>query len=616
MKADGAISADDSLDSTEIETALRSHPLQLLADASSAFSEAALDPKRLVKIIARSLAHAIGDNCVIFLLDPEGQSLRAEAFVTRCAEQEAYIRDTFDRIPVPIGEGIMGKVAATREPVFVSDLDTSPLVDDIKPEYRTLYQKYPARSLIAVPLLARQRCLGVLALSRQGSRQPYSLDQFRLSRDLADRAAMAIEVSQLLERERTAAARATALADVSKAIQTLDLGEVISAIVRAGARLIGDACVLTLVEDGILRTKFAAHRDPTAEEHMRKVVAEPLPPGDNVVARAVRENRSVRVADAAPMQFQMRTVEQFKKEFGIASLLICPLCVEGKAIGTLGLSRGTGGTPYTGADEAFLQELADRAALVIHNARLYETARAARKEAETASMLKDQFLSAASHELRTPLTTIQLTLQGLLAFERKEAQSGANWSLAALTTAERETERLVHLVDDLLDVSRLAAGRLKFDVKELDLCELVRSVVNRFAAHADEARCPLVLVGPPSLRGSWDPNRIDQVLTNLLTNAIKFGRGHPITISVSELERLARISVADEGVGISAEDHERVFERFERAEPARNYRGVGVGLWVVRELVQAMGGSVKVESRLGEGATFFVEIPGTKSSSP
>jgi signal transduction histidine kinase len=592
-----------------MKAALRSHPSQLLADASSAFSEATLDPKRLVEIIARSLAEAIGDNCVIFLLDPDGQSLIAHAFFTRYGEQEEYIRNTFSRIPVPIGEGIMGKVAATCEPVFVSDLDTSPLVNDIKPEYRTLYEKYPAQGLIAVPLLARQRCLGVLALSRQGSRRPYSRDQFRLARDLAERAGMAIEISQLLERERTAAARATALADVSKAIQTLDLREVISAIVRAETHLIGDACVLTLLEDGILRTKFAAHRDPAAEDHMRKVVEEPLPPGDHVVARALRENRSIRVVNAATMQLAMRSTEQFKKEFGLVSLLICPLRVEGKAIGTLGLSRDTSGAPYTSVDEAFLQELADRAALVIHNARLYETARAARKEAETASMLKDQFLSAASHELRTPLTTIQLTLQGILAFDREEGRSGSNWSLAALTTAERETERLVHLVDDLLDVSRLAAGRLKFDVKELDLCELMRSVVSRFAAQAEEARCPVVLEGPTSLRGSWDPNRIDQILTNLLTNAIKFGRGRPITVSLTELEDRARISVADEGVGISAEDHERVFERFERAEPARNYRGVGIGLWVVRELVQAMGGSVRLESRLGEGATFFVEIP-------
>jgi signal transduction histidine kinase len=116
-------------------------------------------------------------------------------------------------------------------------------------------------------------------------------------------------------------------------------------------------------------------------------------------------------------------------------------------------------------------------------------------------------------------------------------------------------------------------------------------------------------VSPPSLTGSWDPNRIDQVLTNLITNAIKFGRGQPITVSVGELGDRARIAVADRGVGISAEDHERIFERFERTEPARNYRGVGVGLWLVRELVRAMGGSVFVESTLGEGATFFVEIP-------
>jgi signal transduction histidine kinase len=609
VKPDTIFSTDDGAQSSETQTDATSHPLHLLAAASIAFAEATLDPKRLVELIVRELADAIGDNCVIFLLDPEGQWLRAQAFFTRYPEQDGAIRSAFSDIPIPIGEGIFGKVAATRNPVWASNLDASPLINEIKPEYRNLYQKYPAYGLLAVPLLARQRCVGVLALSRQASREPYSRDQLRLAQDLGERAAMAIEIAQLLEAERAAAAKATALANVSKAIQTLELGEVIAAIVHAGADLIGDACVLTLVEDGLLRAKFAAHPDPAAEGHMKNAVEEFTPQG-SVAARAVRENRSIRVENAAALHFESAASQQFKKEFGITSLLICPLRVEGSAIGTLGLSRGTGGAPYTGADEAFLQELADRAALVIHNARLYETARAARKEAETAIVLKDQFLSAASHELRTPLTTVQLTLQGILAAREQEGRaSGSDWSVAALSTAERETARLVHLVDDLLDVSRLAAGRLGFDVQELDLCDLVRSVVGRFETQAEEAGCSVSFVSPASLRGSWDPKRIDQVVTNLLTNAIKFGRGQPITVSVSELEGRARITVADSGVGISAEDHERIFERFERTEPARNYRGVGVGLWLVRELVQAMGGSVRVQSRLGEGATFLVEVP-------
>jgi signal transduction histidine kinase len=143
-----------------------------------------------------------------------------------------------------------------------------------------------------------------------------------------------------------------------------------------------------------------------------------------------------------------------------------------------------------------------------------------------ATLDPNRLLELMSHELRTPLTTIQLSLQGILAANRQEGRApGSDWSLAALSAAERETARLVHLVDDLLDVSRLAAGRLKFDVMDLDLCDLVRSIVDRFEAQAEEARCPVRLVSPTSLRGSWDPNRIDQVLTNLLTNAIKFGRG-------------------------------------------------------------------------------------------
>ena len=588
----------------------RSSTLRLLADASVAFSEAALVPKQLVELIAQKLADAIGDNCVIWLIDSAGEWLRAEAYFTRITEQEPVFRKMFSEVPVRVGEGVTGGVAATGEPVLVSNVDVSRFAKEVKPEYRSVYEKYPSHSVMMIPLKARHRRLGVLSLSRQITPHPYSGDDLRLAHDLAERAGMALEISQLLERERAAAARATALAGASKAIQTLDLQEAVTAIVRAGADLIGDACVLTLIEDGVLRTKFAAHRDPAAEHHMKAVVEDPLPRDRGIFAQVLQENRALRLVNASTFQPALRSSEQFRKEFGIASLLVCPLRVEGRAIGTLGTSRGDVRAAYTSEDEAFLQELADRAAMVIHNARLYEAARAARSEAEKASAFKDEFLSAAGHELRTPLTTVQLTIQGMLALRRQEQKAPASdWFVSGLANADGEIQRLVHLVDDLLDVSRLAAGRLTFDPRQIDMCDLLRSVVGRFEGQAALARSPISVATPSSLLGSWDPARLDQVLTNLLTNAIKFGSGHPINVSMSDLEDRVRIAIADGGIGIPAKDQARIFERFERTQSARVYRGVGVGLWVVRQLLNGMGGSVRVESEPGRGATFIVEIP-------
>jgi signal transduction histidine kinase len=344
---------------------------------------------------------------------------------------------------------------------------------------------------------------------------------------------------------------------------------------------------------------------------MQAVVNEPVPMDRGILAQVLRENRSVRLEDARAYRPQMPSTKEYKESVGFDSILVCPLRVEEKVIGTLGVSRNPGGEAYSRADEIFLQELADRAALVVHNARLFEAAEAARRQAEKASLLKDEFLAAASHELRTPVTTVQLTLQTTLRQIHRldEGQLSSAWLLPRLEKAESQTRRLVGLIDDLLEVSHIGSGRIGIHIEPMDLCELVRAVASRFEDHAAEAGSPVTVVAPPSVEGRWDRGRLDQVLTNLVANAIKYGRGQPITIAVSATERLARIAVIDRGIGVAPEHQARIFERFERAQSVRNYGGFGIGLWIVREIVTALGGSVRVESQPGEGATFVVELP-------
>jgi signal transduction histidine kinase len=174
---------------------------------------------------------------------------------------------------------------------------------------------------------------------------------------------------------------------------------------------------------------------------------------------------------------------------------------------------------------------------------------------------------------------------------------------------ERQAERLVRLADALLDVSRITAGRLELSRERAELAAIVREVVARHAEEATEGGTPLRCDVPDALLCDVDVARVEQVLSNLLSNAVKYGRGRPIEVTLRGEAGKARLSVRDHGIGIAEADQARIFERFERAVSGRNYTGLGLGLWIVRQIVEAHGGAIRVASAPDEGSTFVVELP-------
>jgi signal transduction histidine kinase len=174
---------------------------------------------------------------------------------------------------------------------------------------------------------------------------------------------------------------------------------------------------------------------------------------------------------------------------------------------------------------------------------------------------------------------------------------------------DAQTVRLANLINDLLDVSRISAGKLDLRPAEMDLGELAAEVLSRFQEHAFRVGSPLSLVAPSKVLGVWDRSRIDQVITNLVSNALKYGAGKPVEVAVEADENAARLSVRDQGVGIPQSEQERIFHRFERASTTRNISGIGLGLWIVKQILTAHGGHVEVSSRPGEGAMFVCALP-------
>ena len=226
--------------------------------------------------------------------------------------------------------------------------------------------------------------------------------------------------------------------------------------------------------------------------------------------------------------------------------------------------------------------------------------------------VRDEFLSIASHELRTPLTSLKLRA------ERLYQQVAKPPATAPLDAARLERDagvaltqvlHLVRMVDVLLDVSRISEGPLALERDDLDVGPLVAGVADRFKEPATTAGSPIRVEIRGAATARWDRFRIEQVVTNLLSNAIKYGAGKPVDVVVAPSSGSARIVVTDHGPGIDAQHHGRLFERFARFAPARHYGGFGLGLWIARVIVEAHGGTIGVESQVGQGATFFVDLP-------
>ncbi len=230
-------------------------------------------------------------------------------------------------------------------------------------------------------------------------------------------------------------------------------------------------------------------------------------------------------------------------------------------------------------------------------------------EAQLAVRLRDEFLLTASHELRTPVTALRLSLRNLQHEERSGQPAGPEVTSRSVNIAARQGERLNRLVEDLLDVSRLEIGRFPLERGETELGAVVRDVVERFEADLERAGCQVTIRGDGAVTGRWDRSRVDQVVTNLLSNAIKFGAGKPIEILFDAQGGTARLSVRDQGIGIDQAQQARIFDRFARAVSPDNYGGLGLGLYISRHIVEAHGGTIRVESRPGSGSSFIVELP-------
>ncbi len=266
--------------------------------------------------------------------------------------------------------------------------------------------------------------------------------------------------------------------------------------------------------------------------------------------------------------------------------------------------------------------------LTIDKARKFdEIAKHRKKEAQYARLLtneqkknikaqeeiraRDEFLSIASHELRTPLALSLLQIQQALHNIRNVslAKFSVQSLMNMLESVENQTDRLSKMISDLSNVSLITTGKLRLDPEEMDLTKTISDVIRRVPATLNKEHYPIKIYKNGLVKGKWDKIRIEQMITNLLTNAIKYGNNKPIQVSIEKTDHIARIVVQDQGIGIPKNLQKKIFDRFERAVANKEFQGLGVGLYITNQIINAHRGSIKVSSKEGKGTTFTVELP-------
>jgi signal transduction histidine kinase len=412
------------------------------------------------------------------------------------------------------------------------------------------------------------------------------------------------ERRQAIDAIRDLARRSAFLAEASSKLSaSLDYEETLAHAARIPLPEGADWCILTVPEGGTALRSILSHVDPDKEawgrDHLARHPPDPLAQAG--VAQVIRSGqREWTTAETVylPARPHAPGMAALVAALGHHSGLCLPLVARGRTTGAMTLVRSSTARPLGPSDLGFAEELAGRAAMALDNATLY-------REAREAIRARDEFLSVASHELNTPIATLTLQLDEILL----RTQDGTTAPDRGVVLARRQVERLARLVSNLLDVSRIGAEQIQLRIAEVDLAAVTREVLDQFAAELARAGCATEIEASQPVVGRWDPLRIEQVVANLVSNACKYGAGRPVHVSVAQDGAVARLSVRDHGIGIAPADRERIFERFERAASARHYGGLGLGLYITRQVVEAHGGAIQVVSHTGAGSTFSVELP-------
>ncbi len=532
--------------------------------------------------------------------------------IVQAAGYPPHLVEAWRRIPlaapVPLAEAVR-----TKAPLWFASL--AELAARYPPLAAMVSGFSAVHPLTAIPLLVDERAVGVLGLAFPDARAFDAEDQ-ALMLTLAGQCAQALERARLYEAEHqariateAAQGRLTFLAEASTILATsLDYETTLNNVIQLIMPTLADFGFFDVVEpDGQVRRLARAHQDPRRQavlESTRWVRSErtdinlcALSSGLPGFHPDIDDAWLINMA-AGPEHLALL------RDLAFRSMITVPLLIRGERLGALTLFYADSGRRHTAGDLALAEELARRAAVAVENAQLY------RREREVVQQ-REQFVSIASHELKTPLTSVFGFMQLL---QRQLSQPAPDYERFKryVDRCQQQLDRLRALVEDLLVASRSRQGRLDLRPELCDLAALAEEVRER-CGHMPErtARHCLVLEAPAPVEGTWDRDRLDQVLSNLVSNALKYSPdGGTVLVRVARYGDEAEVVISDAGLGIPADEQASLFQPFVRASTTHEQiNGTGLGLYIVRQIVEAHGGTVALESVMGEGTTVTLRLP-------
>jgi len=542
----------------------------------------------------------------VFMFD--GTLIHLNAVANVSPEGADALRQAFPL--APSRASMAGRVILTGNVVEIPDVLSDP-------EYQLIGAAQVARYRcnLGVPMLHQGRAIGVIIVTRP---EPGTFldEQIQLLRTFADQAVIAVENARLFKEleARTgeltqSVEKLTALSDVSQALSsTLDVETVLDTIVSHASQLSGGAgCAIYEYDEAAEQFELRATHGYDAE-FVVALGASPLRKGEGLMGRAAEVREAMQVPDITQPGAYQSSVRDTLNRFGYRAILSVPLLREELIIGSLSLTRKAPGE-YPPEVIEVLKTFATQSALAIQNTRLFREIADKSRQLEVASRHKSEFLANMSHELRTPLNAIigfSEVLNERMFGELNEKQD------EYLKDIHASGQHLLSLINDILDLSKIEAGRMELELTDFDLPMAIDNALTLVRERASRRGVALKLTvgeGVGTVRG--DERKMKQVLLNLLSNAIKFTpEGGRIKVGASLVDGAVEVSISDTGVGIAPEDLEAVFEEFRQVgASAAKQEGTGLGLALCRKFIELHGGTIRVESAIGAGSTFTFRLP-------